>query len=63
MRGAALTSRRQSFENDLLTQEEILAGLAASNRELIAKAKTIESPQGVVLDMDITELRVYGAQE
>ena len=28
-RGAALTSRLQSFETDLLTQEENLAGLAA----------------------------------
>ncbi len=32
--GAALTSRLQSFETDLLTQEENLAGLAAINREL-----------------------------
>jgi hypothetical protein len=37
-RGAALTSRLQSFETDLLTQEENLAGLAAINRELIGKA-------------------------
>jgi len=37
-RGAALTSRLQSFETELLTQEENLAGLAALNRELIAKA-------------------------
>ena len=51
-RGAALTSRLQSFETDLLTQEENLAGLAAINRELIAKAEAIDSPQRVVLDMD-----------
>ena len=38
-RGAALTSRLQSFEADLLTQEENLAGLAAINRELIAQRK------------------------
>ena len=62
-RGAALTSRLQSFETDLLTQEENLAGLAAINRELIAKAETIESPQRVVLDMDSTEIPVYGQQE
>jgi Transposase DDE domain group 1 len=43
-RGAALTSRLQSFETDLLTQEKNLAGLAAINRELIGKAETIESP-------------------
>jgi len=59
-RGAALTSRLQSFETDLLTQEENLAGLAAINRDLIAKAETIDSPQRVVLDMDSTEIPVYG---
>ena len=62
-RGAALTSRLQSFETDLLTQEENLTGLAAINRELIAKAETIESPQRVVLDMDSMEIPVYGQQE
>ncbi len=62
-RGAALTSRLQSFETDLLTQEENLAGLAAINRELISKAETIESPQRAVLDMDSTEIPVYGQQE
>ena len=62
-RGAALTSRLQSFETELLTQEENLAGLAAINRELIAKAETIDSPQRVVLDMDSTEIPVYGQQE
>ena len=35
-REAALTSRLQSFETEVLTQEENLAGLAALNRELIA---------------------------
>jgi hypothetical protein len=54
-RGAALTSRVQSFEAELLTQEENLSGLAAINRELIARAEGIDSPQGVVLDMDSTE--------
>jgi hypothetical protein len=62
-RGAALTSRLQSFETELLTQEGNLAGLAAINRELIAKAETLESPQRVVLDMDSTEIPVYGQQE
>jgi hypothetical protein len=38
-RGAALTSRLQSFETELLTQAENLAGLAALNRELVAKGK------------------------
>ena len=62
-RGATLTSRVQSFETELLTQEENLAGLATINRELIGKAEAIESPQRVVLDMDSTEIPVYGQQE
>jgi hypothetical protein len=33
-RGAALTSRLQSFETELLTQGKNLAGLASINREL-----------------------------
>jgi hypothetical protein len=35
-RGAALTSRLQSFETELLAEPENLAGLSAINRELIA---------------------------
>jgi hypothetical protein len=62
-RGAALTSRLQSFETELLTQEENLAGLAAINRNLIARAEAMDSPQRVVLDMDSTEIPVYGQQE
>src|SRR5450759_1047765 len=62
-RGAALTSRLQSFETDLLTREENFAGLTAINRELIAKAEAIDSPQRIVLDMDSTEIPVYGQQE
>jgi len=50
-RGAALTSRLQSFETELLAEEENLAGLAAINRNLIAKAEAIDSSQRVVLDM------------
>ena len=62
-RGAALTSRLQSFETELLTQDENLAGLAAINRELIARTEEIESRQRVVLDLDSTEIPVYGQQE
>ena len=62
-RGAALTSRLQSFETELLTQAENLAGLARINRELVAKAEAIDSPRRVVLDMDSTEIPVYGRQE
>ena len=35
-RGAALTSRLQSIETELLAEEQNLAGLVAINRELIA---------------------------
>src|SRR5713226_1545416 len=62
-RGAALTSRLQSFETEVLTQADNLAGLAALNRELIAKAQATDSPRRVVLDMDSTEIPVYGQQE
>jgi hypothetical protein len=53
----------QSFETELLTLEENLAGLAAINRALIARAEEIDSPERVVLDMDSTEIPVYGEQE
>jgi hypothetical protein len=49
-RGTALTSRLQSFETELLTEPENLAGLRTINRELIAKAEAMASPQRVVLD-------------
>ena len=62
-RGAALTSRLQSFETELLTQDENLAGLAAINRELIANAEAVDAPHRVVLDMDSTEIPVYGQQD
>src|SRR5208282_13621 len=51
------------FETEVLTQEENLAGLAALNRELVAKAEAIDSPRRIVLDMDSTEVPVYGQQE
>jgi len=62
-RGAALTSRLQSFETELLAEEENFAGLVTINRELIAKAEALGTPQRVVLDMDSTEIPVYGQQE
>ena len=58
-----MTSRLQSFETELLTQNENLAGLAALSRELVARAEAIDSPRRVVLDMDSTEIPVYGEQE
>src|ERR1700730_3113774 len=62
-RGAALTSRLQSFDTGVLTREDNLAGLAALNRELIARVEAIASPRRIVLDMDSTEVAVYGHQE
>ncbi|HEY2663425.1 MAG TPA: transposase [Candidatus Binataceae bacterium] len=53
----------QSFETELLTQADNLAGLVALNRELVGKAETINSSHRVVLDMDGTEIPVYGQQE
>jgi hypothetical protein len=62
-RGAALTSRLHTFETGILAEQENFAGLARINRELIGKAEAVDSPQRVVLDMDSTEIPVYGQQE
>ena len=62
-RGAALPSRLQTFETDLLAEDGNLAGLARVNRELIGNAEAIDSPYRTVLDMDSTEIPVYGEQE
>ncbi len=42
-RGAALTSRLQSFETEMLTEEENFAGLARINRELIGRVEAVDS--------------------
>ena len=47
----------------MLGQEENFAALAAINRELIGKAKSVGSPQRVVLYEDSTEIPVCGQQE
>jgi hypothetical protein len=47
----------------VLARDENLAGLEAINRGLIAQAEAIDSSQRVVLDMDSTEIPVYGQQE
>ena len=62
-RGAALPSRLQTFETELLAEEGNFAGLARLNRELIGNAEAIDSPYRTVLDMDSTEIPVYGEQE
>ena len=63
VRGAALPSRLHWFETEVLSQEENLDGLSRINRELLAKAEAMDSLQRVVLDMDSTEIPVYGEQE
>src|ERR1039457_3694682 len=62
-RGAALTSRLQTFETEMLAEEENFRSLACINRELIGKAEAIDAPQRIVLDIDSTEIPVYGQQE
>ena len=62
-RGAALPSRLQSFETQMLAEEENFSGLARLNRELVGKAEAIDSHCRTVLDMDSTEIPVYGEQE
>ena len=44
-RGAALTSRLQSFEAELLASEENLLGLMTVNRELVAQAEALPTVQ------------------
>jgi hypothetical protein len=62
-RGAALTSRLQAFETEMLAEDKNFASLAGMKREMIAKAEALDSPQHVVLDMDSTGIPVYGQQE
>src|ERR1035438_9496303 len=62
-RGATLTSRLQSFETEMLAQDSNFARLAGLSRALIAKAETLDSRYRTVLDMDSTEIPVYGEQE
>src|SRR5207247_5768681 len=47
-RGAALPSRLHWFETEVLSQDENLEGLSRINRELLAKAEAMDSPQRVV---------------
>lgn len=61
--GVALTSRLQTFETEMLAEEDNFAGLSRINRELIRRVEALDSAQRVVLDMDSTEIPVYGEQE
>ena len=53
----------QTFETEMLAEEENFASLSRINRELIAKAEVIDAQQRIVLDMDSTEIPVYGQRE
>ena len=61
--GSALTSRLPCFETERPAEEGNSAALARINRELIGRVEAIVSPQGVLLDMDSTEIPVYGEEE
>jgi hypothetical protein len=62
-RCAALTSRSQTFETETLAEEESFASLARIHRELVGKVEAVAAQQRIVLDMDSTEIPVYGQQE
>jgi hypothetical protein len=62
-RGAALTSRLQSFETEMLAEEGNFAGLADLNRALVGRAQAMDSGWRTTLDLDSTEIPVYGEQE
>src|ERR1039458_6810281 len=47
----------------MLAEDANFAGLANLSRALIAKAEALDSGYRTVLDMDSTEIPVYGAQE
>jgi hypothetical protein len=62
-RGAALTSRLQTFDTEMLAEEENFAGLAGLNGALIGRAEAMDSGDRTILDLDSTEIPVYGEQE
>jgi hypothetical protein len=62
-RGAALTSRLQTFETEMLAEAENFAGLTELNRALIGRAEAMDAGYRTILDMDSTEVPVYGEQE
>src|SRR5437016_11117835 len=47
----------------MLAEEENFAGLGRLNRALVGKTETIDSGYRTVLDLDSTEIPVYGEQE
>ena len=53
----------QSFETEMLAEEQNFDGLVRLNRALIGKAEAVDSGWRTILDMDSTEVPVYGEQE
>lgn len=62
-RGAARTWRLQSFETEMMAEEQNYAGRARMNRVLIGRAEALDSGYRTILDMDSSEIPVYGEQE
>ena len=62
-RGAALPSRLHWFETEVLPEDRNLNGLCSMNRNMIAKVEGMAWSWRAVLDMDSTEIPVYGEQE
>ena len=56
--GAALTSRLQSFETEMLSEEGNFSGPAGLNRALIGRAEAMDSGYRTILDLDFTEIHV-----
>ncbi len=61
--GTALTSRVHSFETELLTRDENLAGVTAINKALIAGVEAIGLPAAAGACIDSTGIPVCGQQE
>jgi hypothetical protein len=62
-RGAALPSRLHWFDTEVLPEDRNLNGLCSMNRNMIAKVEGMAWSWRAVLDMDSTEIPVYGEQE
>ena len=53
----------QTFETEMLAEEENLTGLGRLNRALIGRAEAMDSGYRTILDMVSTEVAVFGEQE
>jgi len=60
---ASKTTLNESIEVQMLAEDGNFSGLARLNRELVGKAEALDSGYRTALDMDSTEILVYGEQE